>query len=1228
MEKSYTADSFKINGGLGTKILLDNGTTTDYVSGGTDTYVTGGTYDNNVLTLNNNINSNILITGITDTLKLDSGSYSGTGFDLDNRLSVIEQVQNLESNFTGQAFAIWTGVGLEFNVIYPDYYINNILYSGDTQPITLDPSDLTYSRLDVIGVDASGAIKITGVAEENPVIPTVDPYSQLLITTILISANATTPEEITEEVIYKENLEWSGSSNNGTVNFSATTTPFQGSYHIDCGAFTNSQYLRFTDNVVNEITDYSMLNLSVNLKSTFSNNTRFSVQFYNGTTLISSTLQITSGKYNFTRTTVGAYQLLTVPFSDFTFTNSSFNRVEIVLNGSNTSGFVMDNIILSKGNSVVTPQQNTITSIITNNGIVNATVPNDVIQIVGSGSTIVSSIGKIITITSSGGTGTDIRVTGGTYSSGTAIFTNNTGGTFNVTGFSTGGTSPITIVNTSSLFSTGLVGAGIGSTANNSNFFGDSAGYQATTASNSNFLGYQAGYSATNASNSIFIGSYAGYQATFGSDSNFIGSSAGYQATNASLSNFFGPNAGYQAIDAFESNFIGIDAGGLATNSSNANFIGHLAGYNASSASYSNFIGYNAGNGATSAYFSNFIGYNAGNGTTNGTYSNLFGYNVGKQFTSNNIGSNNIIIGTNISLPDGTINGINLGGVLFGSGTYSNVGGDPNITGQTTGKIGINVVNPTTALHIYSSSANTSGLRLERLTSSSPTSIGQALGVDAGGNVITIIGGSDTYVTGGTYSNGTAIFTNSTGGTFNVTGFSTGSTSGATSPITIVNTSSLFSTGLSGTGYLATGATNSNFFGVFAGSGATNGYDSNFFGYQAGIGGVNTWDSNFFGYQAGSGATGANGSNFFGYQAGIGGINAGASNFMGTQAGYKATGATWSNFIGFNAGYSATNATYSNFIGQSAGNYATNANKSNFIGGSAGNYATNANDSNFMGYSAGDNATNASYSNFMGNSAGYQGTNAGYSNFFGYNAGYQATSSWYSNFFGYYAGRQSTGATYSNFLGWSAGQNASNATYSNFLGYNAGNSASNAQQSNFFGLGAGQNASNANGSNFLGKDAGNSATSASGSTFMGNSAGYRATGASYSTLIGSKAGWASSTSVSIGSNNIIIGTNISLPSGTTNSINLGGVLFGTGTYSTTAGTPSISGQTIGKIGINVVNPTANLHVAASTTANALMRLGVGSAPSSPNNGDIWLEDETLTGLKIRLSGVTRTIAIS
>jgi hypothetical protein len=39
-----------------------------------------------------------------------------------------------------------------------------------------------------------------------------------------------------------------------------------------------------------------------------------------------------------------------------------------------------------------------------------------------------------------------------------------------------------------------------------------------------------------------------------------------------------------------------------------------------------------------------------------------------------------------------------------------------------------------------------------------------------------------------------------------------------------------------------------------------------------------------------------------------------------------------------------------------------------------------------------------------------------------------------------------------------------------------------------------------------------------------------------------------------------------------------------------------------------------------------MRLNVGVAPTAM--GDVWLENSTLTGLKIRLSGVTRTITIT
>ena len=41
-----------------------------------------------------------------------------------------------------------------------------------------------------------------------------------------------------------------------------------------------------------------------------------------------------------------------------------------------------------------------------------------------------------------------------------------------------------------------------------------------------------------------------------------------------------------------------------------------------------------------------------------------------------------------------------------------------------------------------------------------------------------------------------------------------------------------------------------------------------------------------------------------------------------------------------------------------------------------------------------------------------------------------------------------------------------------------------------------------------------------------------------------------------------------------------------------------------------------------------MRLEVGPAPSAPNDGDIWLESNTDTGLKIRIGGLTKTITIT
>ena len=246
--------------------------------------------------------------------------------------------------------------------------------------------------------------------------------------------------------------------------------------------------------------------------------------------------------------------------------------------------------------------------------------------------------------------------------------------------------------------------------ANNSNFIGDGAGYSASFANNSNFLGIAAGYEATNANNSNFLGNSAGYQATNVINSNFLGNQAGNGAINSSNSNFLGNQAGNGATNANSSNFLGDSAGYQAVSASYSNFLGNRAGYEASSASYSNFLGNDAGYSATNAVNSNFIGNSAGISATSASYSTLIGYQVGYNAGGGALGikSNNIIIGTNITLEDGRRDSINLGGLIFGTGSYSDI--NVQSSSPADGRIGINQSLPEYTLDVSGVGRYTQGL--------------------------------------------------------------------------------------------------------------------------------------------------------------------------------------------------------------------------------------------------------------------------------------------------------------------------------------------------------------------------------------------------------------------------------------------------------------------------------------------------------------------------------------
>lgn len=81
--------------------------------------------------------------------------------------------------------------GLELNVSAGSYAIGGTVYNIASTNITLNTADTTHGRLDVIALDASGVIKITGTPAVNPQKPTVNFATEIDVTTVLVEVNAT-----------------------------------------------------------------------------------------------------------------------------------------------------------------------------------------------------------------------------------------------------------------------------------------------------------------------------------------------------------------------------------------------------------------------------------------------------------------------------------------------------------------------------------------------------------------------------------------------------------------------------------------------------------------------------------------------------------------------------------------------------------------------------------------------------------------------------------------------------------------------------------------------------------------------------------------------------------------------------------------------------------------------------------------------------------------------------
>lgn len=290
------------------------------------------------------------------------------------------------SYFTGPAYAVWTGSNLNFNVIYPNYFLDGQQFAGGNDLISLPSGDSTYDRFDAIIVDSSGASSIQGVPEVNHVFPSFDSVNELLVTYIEVPTSGTVPGNVNQKQIYDENVEWTGSGNLTNLNFDDLTDPQVGTKHISFDGFSNTGYIQFEDaGAATLVSSFSVLRFYIKLGAAIPNNRYLRLRFYRSGSPISDYIDITNGNYNYDRSNTN-WQLIIVPLSEFSFTSAELDSLYIGFNQSAGSTIYLDNIALLT-DAGTQPQPDFFRYVITDNGIVFANQPNDALRLINTNKT-------------------------------------------------------------------------------------------------------------------------------------------------------------------------------------------------------------------------------------------------------------------------------------------------------------------------------------------------------------------------------------------------------------------------------------------------------------------------------------------------------------------------------------------------------------------------------------------------------------------------------------------------------------------------------------------------------------------------------------------------------------------------------------------------------------------------------------------------------------------------
>lgn len=268
----------------------------------------------------------------------------------ENELQLVPLPQIQENGLISGGVVQWTGSGYVFNGSGAFYRIAGNAYSSNPTQVTLSSPDPTNDRIDVFAVDVnSDLIVITGTPAATPVKPQVDPSTQLELTSVIVTAASTDPI-LTEEVIYDENTEWTGSSSGtGTANFASAVDPFQGSVSIETTNIQNGFQVILDNGSDIDISTFQTFGFQIKLKANLGAGQNIQVVFLDSANVaISNVLVLPLNK-----SLTSDYQFIGIVLSGMNFTTNLVRKVRFnyvrTSGGTTYTGYFLDIIKLEGG---------------------------------------------------------------------------------------------------------------------------------------------------------------------------------------------------------------------------------------------------------------------------------------------------------------------------------------------------------------------------------------------------------------------------------------------------------------------------------------------------------------------------------------------------------------------------------------------------------------------------------------------------------------------------------------------------------------------------------------------------------------------------------------------------------------------------------------------------------------------------------------------------------------